>query len=320
MTFAVDRSAALRAPEAGARAVAGQGSAPDLNGGPGGDHRRGDEALGDQGLGDQGPGDQGLGDQRPGDQGPGGDGRGDDAREARAAAPADGPASGHRVGGVDPEGAGRAEFAFSRRLVCLSDADGAAAASYRALQVHLTARHLRDGRRGLAICSPVRGAGCTTVAANLAIACAQAGINTLLIDANLLRPAVQDFIRPAHSAGGLAQMLLSASEGEQDHIQRAVRPNLSVLFAGSLPTGAHDLLARPRFKKIVDQCIRSFELVIVDTPSGEDGGNARHAAMAIRYALLVARRDVTLVATIKEAAAEFANDRVSLVGAFLNDF
>lgn len=218
------------------------------------------------------------------------------------------------------EGA-RPDYGFSRRLVCLSAPEGAAAASYRSLQTYLLARHIGDGRRGLALCSPQLGAGCTTVAVNLAVACAQAGIKTLLVDANLTRPAVHDFIAPTARVAGLADMLIADPDVRVDEIRRDVRPNLSVLFAGGVKLGAGGLVSQQRrFKEIMDACMRSFDFTIVDAPAATGSTDARHVAMSVRYAMIVARRDLTLLADMKRTADELSSDRVKLVGSFLTDF
>ncbi|WP_066779923.1 CpsD/CapB family tyrosine-protein kinase [Sphingomonas sp. CCH5-D11] len=212
------------------------------------------------------------------------------------------------------------DYAFSRRIVCLSAPDGAAAASYRAVQAHLLARHVGDGRRGLVLCSPRAGTGCTTVAVNLAVACAQTGMNTLLIDANMARPGVQDFIQPSAPASGLAQMLLTKSSEQIDQTRQGVRPNLSVLFAGDGSARARDLIAGKKFKEIVDHAMRSFDLTIVDTPAAFGNMDARNAAMTVRYAMIVARYDVTHVADMRQTQEDLVSDRVKVVGSFLTDF
>lgn len=218
---------------------------------------------------------------------------------------------------IDPAGP---DYVYSRRIACLSDPAGNAAASYRSLQTRLLAGHVRDGRRGLALCAPTPEAGCTTVAVNLAVAFAQAGVNTLLVDANLRRPAVHDFIRPVRPVLGLAQMLAADPNLRVDEIRRDVRPNLSLLYAGGVPPKSHDLLANRRFKQVIDDCMRSFEFTIVDTPALCGSTDARHIAMSVRYGLVIARRDVTLLADIRNAIDELSSDRVRLIGSFLADF
>lgn len=210
-------------------------------------------------------------------------------------------------------------YRFSRRVVVLSEPDSAAATGIRSLQTHLMAGHLRDGRRGMAICSPDRHAGCTTVAVNLAVACAQAGIKTLLIDANLCHPGVAQFIRPPAPTGGLCQMLTSDLDVPADEIHRQVLPNLSLLYAGSGMTGFMDLIATRDFKRLFDDCMRDYEFTIVDTPSGASTTDTRRVALAMRYALLIGRRDQTLMSAMKKLIEELSTDRVRFVGTFMTD-
>lgn len=220
----------------------------------------------------------------------------------------------------EPPVRGTFDYSFSRRIACLSEPAGVAARGYRALQTHLLAGHVRDGRRGLAVCAPTPACGCTSVAVNLAVAFAQAGINTLLIDANLHRPAVQDFIRPEQPARGLVQMLSVGAEQRSDEIRREVRPNLSVLYAGGTSPRAHDLIAGRLFKQIIDDCMRAYEFTIVDTPATDGSSDARQIAMGVRYGLIVARRDMTLLTDVHRTVAELSSDRVRLVGSFLAAF
>src|SRR5260221_7357106 len=87
-------------------------------------------------------------------------------------------------------------YTLSPELVTLSDARPAEAEAIRTMRTHIMARHLEDGRRGLTMCSATKGVGCTFMAANLAVALAQIGIKTLLIDADLRDPGVQAFFHP----------------------------------------------------------------------------------------------------------------------------
>lgn len=212
------------------------------------------------------------------------------------------------------------KFRFSRHVVSLSKPESPDAKSIRSLHTHLMARHVRDGRRGLAICSPTSGVGCTMVAVNLAVAFAQAGLNTLLIDANLHDPGVEEYILPERPQTGLWQMLLAGADARNDEIRRDVMPNLSVLFAGGSGSRASELIANRHFKEVVDDCMRDFEFTIVDTPAHGGTADARRIAMNVRYALIVARRNMSYLSPIKEFIEELSADRVRLVGTFLSDF
>jgi protein-tyrosine kinase len=223
-------------------------------------------------------------------------------------------------GAIATSGSLQPGYRVSRRLICLSDPEGAATDSIRSLRSHLMAGHVRDGRRALAVCAPTSGAGSTFVAANLATAFAQAGVNTLLIDANLHTPGVDAYIRPDVPADGLRQMLSARADGRIDEVRRDVLPNLSVLYAGGPGRASSELIANRRFKELIDDCMRDFEFTIVDTPTEGGTADMRRVAMSVRSALIVARRNLSYQSQIKELATQLSADRIRLIGTFLTDF
>ncbi|MGD9812245.1 MAG: CpsD/CapB family tyrosine-protein kinase [Sphingobium sp.] len=214
----------------------------------------------------------------------------------------------------------RAGFRFSRRLFLLSDPGSAQAESISDLRAHLLAQHVRNGRRSLAFCSPAEGVGSTYLAVNLAVAFAQAGISTLLIDANMHDPGVQKYIRPKEEPAGLRQCLTGSDLGHGNAIYDDVLQNLSVLYAGGVADNAQELLATRHFKSLMDNCMRDYEMTIVDSPPGLNAADGLRIATVVGYALVVARRNETLVNDIRMLMDGLLADRVRIVGTFLNDF
>ncbi len=211
-------------------------------------------------------------------------------------------------------------YHFSPHLTCLLQPDSAATDSIRSLRSHLMAGHVRGGRRALAVCAPESGVGNTFVAANLAVAFAQAGINTLLIDANLHRPGVERYVQTDTLAAGLRQMLSAGVDEPVDEIRRDVLPNLSVLYAGGTGSGSSELLANRQFKQLIDECMRDFEFTIVDTPAENAAADVSRVAISVRSALIVARRNQSYTSQVKALATQLSSDGVRLVGTFLTDF
>jgi protein-tyrosine kinase len=217
-------------------------------------------------------------------------------------------------------GDSRLKVRVSRSILCLAQPQSDGAEVIRSLRTHLMAGHLAQGRRSLALCAPDEGVGTTFVAVNLAVAFAQAGLNTLLIDANLHSPGVDALIQPDEPVPGLRQMLEAGDNAGMNAIQPDVLPNLSVLYAGGTGSHSQELLAGKSFKRLIDECMRDHEVTIVDTPPTKEFSDARRIAKNLRYAMIVARRDATRVADIRGLAEEFESDRVTLIGTFLNDY
>ncbi len=211
-------------------------------------------------------------------------------------------------------------FRLSRKLIILSAPSGARAESISSLRAHLLAGHIRDGRRSLAITAPNANCGSTFIAVNLAAAMAQAGVKTLLVDANLTHPTVDNYFVSEQPLTGLTDLLTAPEDDGLGAIQANVIPNLSVLFAGRSTNAPHRLLAGRQFKSLIDDCMRDYELTILDCPSGETPSDARRVAAAARYALVVVRKEHTHMSDIRDLIEEFKADRIRMVGSFMNEF
>ncbi|WP_162244306.1 MULTISPECIES: CpsD/CapB family tyrosine-protein kinase [unclassified Phenylobacterium] len=213
---------------------------------------------------------------------------------------------------------GELSFSYSPSIVTLAAPHAEQAEAIRTLRTHIMAQHVDDGRRGLAICGPSAGVGCSFTAVNLAVALSQIGVNTLLIDGDLRKPSVQDLIRPSQPVIGLRQAL-GAEEAEDGIIQTSVLPNLSVMFSGGVAPDAQELLASDRFKDLVDEQLRDFDMTIIDTPAANSCADARRISTVVGYSLIVVRRNRSFIGDMQALAAQLNEDRARIVGTVMNE-
>lgn len=209
-------------------------------------------------------------------------------------------------------------YRFSRKLEVLSDPSGVQSSAVGALRNHLAQQHLGMGRRSLAICSVSDDVNRTLVSSSLAVAAAQSGASTVLVDANLREPSLETFFTPRVSQPGLADYLSGEVADPAAVIAGEVLPNLALVHSGSLPADPQALLAGRRFEDFIAGLMRNFDFTIVDCPSARYSSDARRIASVMRYALIVAKRDVTYVSDLKRLVDELTSDRVTVVGTFLN--
>lgn len=210
-------------------------------------------------------------------------------------------------------------FVLTEQLITATRPGSIQAESFRALRSNLLSQHVSRRRRALAICSPGAEAGCSFVAANLAYVMAQAGVNTLLIDGNLREPGVHQFIACDDYGAGLGECLADDTLPLAGAIKR-VQPSLSVLYAGDAGIAAADRLGSSVFRNLVAQCLRDFDLTIIDTPPSSQSADARRIAAVTHYALVVTRRDRTFVKDVRVLLDELAADGAEAIGTYLNDF
>jgi capsular exopolysaccharide synthesis family protein len=215
----------------------------------------------------------------------------------------------------------RAELSYelSPDLVTLTTARPAEAEAIRTMRTHVMARHLEDGRRGLAMCAASKAAGCTFMATNLAVSLAQIGIKTLLIDGDLRAPGVEHVIRPLAPTAGLMQCLTSPELHPHDQIHSEVLPNLSVLYAGGVTDNAQELLGSAAFSALIDRCLRDFEFTLIDTPPTNRCADARRIISVVGYGVIVARRNVSFLNEVAVLASQLQEDGAKVIGTVLNE-
>lgn len=203
-------------------------------------------------------------------------------------------------------------------LVCACDPLGEDAQSFRELRSELLMGVLgRSAPRALAIVSPQRGDGRSYVAANLAVACAQLGGRTLLVDADMRKPR-QHSIFGAADAVGLSRLLCGRATGEVVQ-QIPYLPGLFLLGAGPVPPNPLELLERGAFSKLCREWLGKFDRVVVDTPASSHGPDARVIAAAAGAALVVARPHAARMNDLKRLLSVIERDPVALAGVVMNE-
>jgi polysaccharide biosynthesis transport protein len=157
------------------------------------------------------------------------------------------------------------------------------------LHLCVTLRRVNTGRlKTLAVLSPSRGDGKSTVAFNLAKAMATLQPKVLLIDADLRRPTLHERANCANTIG--LSEVLRGSSSLHDAVQH-LAPGLDVLTSGCDRSNPVVLL-QFRFETLLRAAQEEYVMVIVDAP----------AATAVSDGLLIAEQvDGTLVVVAKGA-------------------
>ncbi len=207
----------------------------------------------------------------------------------------------------------------SPELVTLHKPFGGAAEHFRSLRAELSMalRAAEPRPAALAVLSPAAGEGRSYCAANVAVALAQTGSPTLLIDADLRRPRQHQIFRHDTSPG-LSGLLAGHLDGDAVAPVTGV-PGLSLLVAGAAPPNPLELLERPSFELLLHHLAKRFAHIVVDTPAA--GGSADAAVIAARCgaALLVARRHASQMAAFQNLQAMLARGPARVLGLVLNE-
>lgn len=175
-----------------------------------------------------------------------------------------------------------------------------------------------DENKSIVIFGPESKVGTSTISANLAVSFAQLGKKTLLVDANMRNPSIQNLFK-IENKRGLSDVLISRSEFE-DAVYKCKRlDNLSILTAGATPPNPVELLGRPKLNDVVKQLENTYDVVIYDAPAATEHCDAHMLLSFIKGAVLVIRKNKSTVKHIEHVQKELAVNNAIAVGAILNE-
>lgn len=179
-------------------------------------------------------------------------------------------------------------------------------------------------RKALAVVSLGRREGRTHIAANLALALAQFGRRTLLVDADLRRPRLHHLFNIDHAPGLSGLLADNGRENGHPPGRRAIvplraYPELDVLPAGLVLDNPLNLLNRQRFAELVAQASTEYDAVIFDTPAACSGVDAKIIATRAGGTMVIARSDQTLRGPFAEMVKILRRAGCTLLGSVLND-
>ena len=138
------------------------------------------------------------------------------------------------------------------------------AESFRQLRTNLQFANLSGRAKSLLVTSSLPGEGKSTTAINLAFALAQAGQTVCLVDADLRRPMVDDYLGLERNAGLTTALLGSADVN--DLLQPWGEDELYVLTSGQIPPNPSELLGSEEMQNLLAALEHAFDVVIVDAP------------------------------------------------------
>jgi len=140
-----------------------------------------------------------------------------------------------------------------------------AAESFRTLRAAISLAARADKMRVFGVTSSIPSEGKSLCASNFAIVTAQAGLKTVLVDADLRRPSVHKAFQ-LHSPIGLAGYLQGKTDRIEDITHKGEVPNLDVIVCGPIPTSPSELLEGTRMDQLLADLRQRYDRVILDCP------------------------------------------------------
>lgn len=149
-------------------------------------------------------------------------------------------------------------------LVLLRDRSHVASESIRRLKNNIIYQHGDIPPKTIAITSPEKGDGKSTVVSNLGVAFAEEGFKTLVVDTDFRRPKMHTYFGLSNEVG-----LTDYLEGKLP-VQKLLKDSdlgyLKVVTAGSHTDRPESIVSSKEFKQFLKKMEDVFDVIILDTP------------------------------------------------------
>jgi capsular exopolysaccharide synthesis family protein len=211
--------------------------------------------------------------------------------------------------------------AIRKTPVTVSAPESKASEAYRTLTATIryrlsqitprTGQH--DGGRVVLVTSASAAEGKTQTAVNMAVAAASAGLDVVLVDANLRTGGGGVGLLFGLPPGpGVSETLTDGADLRTRLKKSLVRTDLErlcVLPSGAATSGSGELMATPRWASLLAELCATFDLVIIDSPPVLPVVDTLEIVGSADLTLLVVRRDVS-----RKQHLAAAIDRIEQVG------
>lgn len=176
-----------------------------------------------------------------------------------------------------------------------------------------------DGDHGgcIALVSPNPGEGRSRVCAELAIAFAQLGRSTLLVDADLRHPT-QHLLFQSVSEWGLTRAIEAGDAALVQGVEGL--PDLSLLVAGAGVPNPLELLSNPNFQRLMDVWRSNYDFVIIDTPAISRYADGLLIARLAGRVLALSRARLTRQDAMRDLVRRLAGTQAEVLGSVISHF
>jgi capsular exopolysaccharide synthesis family protein len=201
-------------------------------------------------------------------------------------------------------------------LVVVSAPNSSRAEAFRQLRTNLQFVDIEHPLRSVVFTSSIPGEGKSTTTCNLAITLTQAGLRVVLVEGDLRRPRIADYMG-MEGAVGLTSVLLGRTTLD-DALQPWGDGSLQVLASGPLPPNPSELLGSQGMQDLLRELERRADIVLIDAPPLLPVTDAAVLGTLTSGIVMLVRSNTTRREQVASAVATVAAVGGTMLGAVLN--
>lgn len=201
-------------------------------------------------------------------------------------------------------------------LIIGEESKSARAEAYRQLRTNMQFIDAARPAKVIVVTSAVPLEGKSTTAVNLGLTFAQFGERVLLVEADLRRPQLADYLDLEREVG--LTNVLAGQVPLDDVLQAWGTGGLFLLASGSAPPNPSELLGSARMRDVVESLRKDFDKIVIDTPPVLPVTDAVVASAWADAVVVVIRHGRTTRTQVATAARALKNVDAPVAGCVLN--
>lgn len=201
-------------------------------------------------------------------------------------------------------------------LITLTQPRSPISESFRALRTNIRFSSIDKPIKTLLITSAGPGEGKSLIISNLAMTMAQAGLQVIIVDADLRRPRIHKLFDQQTASWGLTETLLEGALNGR--LQATPTEGLKLLVAGELPPNPAELLGSQKMQALLAQLAEQADVVLVDSPPVLAVTDAAVLAREVDAVVVVATSGQTRRNDLQQGVNALRQVEANVIGVVLN--
>ncbi len=205
------------------------------------------------------------------------------------------------------------------RISTAKDAPFNYAEAYRSLRTNINFIASTEEVKSIVVTSAVPKESKSNVAVNIAVSLATEGKKVILVDCDLRKPVIHQYLKMGRHREGLTEVLAGKAELE-DCISKFKDVRISVLPAGAVPPNPAELLSQKRMKALIKALEDNFDYVIIDAPPVSVVTDAAIISSYVDGAILVVRSKFASIEAIQLAKKRLVDVNAKILGVIVTRY
>ncbi len=208
------------------------------------------------------------------------------------------------------------------------------AESFRSFRMNVQFSALEQDIKTIVVTSATAEEGKTTVAANLAIAMAEGGLKTLLIETDFRRPTIYrifgleptpgitDYLLSNYDLSEIVRTVTDLMMGKMNTDKIILTPgidNLHIITCGTIPLNPAELMQSKKFKGLLAELRDRYDVILLDAPPLVSAADALVLAMGVDGVLLTYRVGKVARGILKRVKSQLEQIKANIIGVVLNE-